>query len=140
MLTFGLVIVFILKELIIVISLSLVRVNQKRLKRVENIRKIIEMKFLPFYHLALFIIVSSTCETFVSANNDPVLLVISFDAFKQDYLRENYMIFLKDFYNLGVLATNMNNCFPTKTFTNHFSIATGLYLLLKLFPSNLINN
>lgn len=71
------------------------------------------------------------CETFVSANDDPVLLVISFDAFKPDYLREDYMIFLNDFHNSGTLANNMMNCFPTKTFTNHFSIATGLHLFAK---------
>lgn len=32
-----------------------------------------------------------------------------------------------EFRNLGVHTSHLLNVFPTKTFTNHFSIATGLY-------------
>lgn len=34
---------------------------------------------------------------------------------------------MERFYRNGVLATRMNNSFPTKTFVNHFSIATGYF-------------
>lgn len=53
------------------------------------------------------------------------LVVISFDAFKPVYLEKNITTFIESLYEEGVRATHMNNTFPTKTFVNHFSIATG---------------
>lgn len=53
------------------------------------------------------------------------LIVISFDAFKPIYLEQQITPFMKYFYENGVRATSMNSTFPTKTFVNHFSIATG---------------
>ncbi|XP_055315155.1 bis(5'-adenosyl)-triphosphatase enpp4-like [Sitodiplosis mosellana] len=54
------------------------------------------------------------------------LILISFDAFKPTYLDKQITPFMEMFYKNGVRATRMNNTFPTKTFVNHFSIATGL--------------
>ncbi|XP_031620783.1 ectonucleotide pyrophosphatase/phosphodiesterase family member 5-like isoform X2 [Contarinia nasturtii] len=60
-------------------------------------------------------------------SNDRKLIVVSFDAFKPIYLEEKITTFFKTFYKDGIRAIHMKNSFPTKTFVNHFSIATGLY-------------
>lgn len=81
-------------------------------------------------------------------SNDRKLLIISLDAFKPLYLQQRLVPSMERFYRNGVLATRMNNSFPTKTFVNHFSIATGYFqgffyrLLVKnlfftgLYPQN----
>lgn len=53
------------------------------------------------------------------------LLVISFDAFKPEYFDLGIAPSFRQFYEEGVRATDMMPVFPTKTFVNHFSIATG---------------
>lgn len=63
----------------------------------------------------------------VSAPPTPVLLVVSFDGFRPDYLNRNITPTLNEFRSAGVRSAYMRNVFPTKTFVNHFSIATGLY-------------
>lgn len=55
------------------------------------------------------------------------LVVVSFDAFRPDYLDRGLTPHLNEFRQSGVRAEYMRNVFPTKTFPNHFSIATGLY-------------
>lgn len=52
-------------------------------------------------------------------------IVVSFDAFKPEYLEKKITPFFESFYKDGIRATHMNNSFPTKTFVNHFCIATG---------------
>lgn len=55
------------------------------------------------------------------------LLVVSFDAFRPDYLDRGLTPHLSEIRRSGPRADYMRNVFPTKTFPNHFSIATGLY-------------
>lgn len=57
--------------------------------------------------------------------NDRKLLIISLDAFKPDYLNMNITPSMETFYQNGIIATSMDNQFPTKTLVNHFSISTG---------------
>ena len=67
--------------------------------------------------------------TLLSANkNDQYVLLISFDGFRADYI---------DWYDTpnfdqiklnGVKAKSLKPVFPTKTFPNHYSIATGMYV------------
>lgn len=80
-------------------------------------------KFIIF---ALISVVYLKYNVISSKSDDPILIVVSFDAFKRSYLNENLTHFLTEFGRKGVRAANMGNCFPTKTFPNHFSIATGL--------------
>lgn len=67
--------------------------------------------------------------TFVISNEltpkvEPALLVVSFDAFRPDYLNRNVTPNLNKFRQDGTSAEYMSNVFPTKTFVNHFTIAT----------------
>ncbi|KAK4873421.1 hypothetical protein RN001_015450 [Aquatica leii] len=57
----------------------------------------------------------------------PILIVVSFDAFRYNYIENKVTPNLLKLRELGTYADYINNVFPTKTFTNHHSIATGLY-------------
>lgn len=75
------------------------------------------------------------CVCFVSSvdSSNRKLIVVSFDAFKPVYFEQKITPFLQQFYTNGIRATRMNNSFPTKTFVNHFSIATGSINIFELF-------
>jgi predicted AlkP superfamily pyrophosphatase or phosphodiesterase len=92
-----------------------------------------ERFFLPL--LALLLIFSG-CSLFTSRDNDQYVVLVSFDGFRWDY---------PDLYNTpnldklaarGVKAGRLIPSFPTKTFPNHYTLATGLH------PGNhgLVNN
>ncbi|MDR2887869.1 MAG: ectonucleotide pyrophosphatase/phosphodiesterase [Bacteroidales bacterium] len=55
------------------------------------------------------------------------LLVVSFDAFRADYHTHYNTPNLNRLATDGVKAGRMYSSFPTNTFPNHYTIATGLY-------------
>ncbi|XP_045136923.1 venom phosphodiesterase 2-like isoform X2 [Portunus trituberculatus] len=55
------------------------------------------------------------------------VLVVSLDGFRADYLHRGHTPTLERLSKLGVYAPYLLPVFPTKTFTNHYSIVTGLY-------------
>ena len=55
------------------------------------------------------------------------LLLVSFDGFRSDYLERTETPHFDSLVARGVQAEGMIPVFPTKTFPNHYSIATGLY-------------
>lgn len=55
---------------------------------------------------------------------DEVLLVISYDGFRPEYLHRHVTPTLNEFREESTWAQFMQPVFPTKTFVNHFSIAT----------------
>lgn len=55
------------------------------------------------------------------------LILISVDGFAQHYLPRYKAPVLQQLAQGGVTAVSMQPSFPTKTFPNHYSIATGLY-------------
>lgn len=57
----------------------------------------------------------------------PPLIVVSFDAFRPEYFDLGITPHLESIRRSGAQTPYMRNVFPTKTFPNHFSIATGLY-------------
>lgn len=76
-----------------------------------------------FYWLSLFLFVGS-----VEAHQDenPIVILISFDGFRWDYLYKTKTPTLAWLAKNGVSATIINN-FVTRTFPNHYSIVTGMY-------------
>ncbi|GAB0087335.1 bis(5'-adenosyl)-triphosphatase enpp4 [Sergentomyia squamirostris] len=82
------------------------------------------VKLLLFISLNLWCYFLYSCALPVVQNS---LLVISYDAFRMEYLRRNITPFLNNLRAEGVSAPYMRNVFPTKTFPNHHSIATGLF-------------
>jgi predicted AlkP superfamily pyrophosphatase or phosphodiesterase len=57
----------------------------------------------------------------------PTVILISLDGFRYDYLDKFNPPTLKKLAKDGVRAKWMIPSFPTKTFPNHYTIATGLY-------------
>ena len=66
-------------------------------------------------------------ESESSAEEPNPLLLISIDGFKHGYLERNETPNFDNIITKGVKAEYMIPVFPTKTFPNHFTIATGLY-------------
>uniref|UniRef100_A0A6G1SD29 Ectonucleotide pyrophosphatase/phosphodiesterase family member 4 n=1 Tax=Aceria tosichella TaxID=561515 RepID=A0A6G1SD29_9ACAR len=62
----------------------------------------------------------------VIAQQLPILILISFDGFRHDYLSPTLTPNLFDLSKQATLG-HMESMYITKTFPNHFSIATGLY-------------
>lgn len=58
----------------------------------------------------------------------PALLLVSFDGFRADYLQRFPMPNLELLYSQGVLVEELTNAFITKTFPNHYTLVTGLYV------------
>lgn len=57
----------------------------------------------------------------------PTVILISLDGFRYDYLEKYNPPVLNKLAKEGVRAKWMIPSFPTKTFPNHYTIATGLY-------------
>jgi predicted AlkP superfamily pyrophosphatase or phosphodiesterase len=57
----------------------------------------------------------------------PTLILISLDAFRWDYLDKADTPNLHQLIATGVRSRSLISAFPTKTFPNHYTIATGLW-------------
>ncbi len=70
----------------------------------------------------------ANCTNSRTSENNPKLLLISIDGFMNEYLDRNETPNFDRFIANGVKAEHMIPVFPTKTFPNHFTIVTGLYV------------
>lgn len=57
----------------------------------------------------------------------PYVILISADGFRYDYMEKYQTSFLNKMAERGIKAEKMFPSFPSVTFPNHYSIATGLY-------------
>jgi len=57
----------------------------------------------------------------------PYVLIISLDGFRHDYIKRFNPPNFTAFYQSGVKAKSLRPVYPSSTFPNHYSIATGLY-------------
>ena len=55
------------------------------------------------------------------------VVMLSLDGFRHDYLQRGHSPNLERFARLGLASDGLIPAFPTSTFTNHYSIVTGLY-------------
>jgi alkaline phosphatase D len=62
-----------------------------------------------------------------SQADKPYVLLISLDGFRYDYAQRDHAANLLEFGRKGVAAKALIPSFPTSTFPNHNTIATGLY-------------
>ena len=60
-------------------------------------------------------------------NLTPTVILVSLDGFRYDYLDKFQPKILNELAKKGVRAKWMTPSFPTKTYPNHYAIATGLY-------------
>jgi predicted AlkP superfamily pyrophosphatase or phosphodiesterase len=78
-----------------------------------------------FFGLLIFGIF--TFATFY-AQSKPYVILISFDGFRWDYIDRNLSPNLEKIRNEGVSALSLRPAFPSKTFPNHQSLITGMYI------------
>ena len=71
-----------------------------------------------------FYIQSAQAQT---TETKPYVVIISWDAFRWDYPEIYNTPNLNKIAEKGVKAEKVISCFPTLTFPNHYSMATGLY-------------
>lgn len=58
---------------------------------------------------------------------EPYVILISMDGFRWDYVKKYAPTNLSQFAKNGIAAEGLVPCYPSKTFTNHYAIATGMY-------------
>ena len=68
----------------------------------------------------------SACKT-NRPEQKPYLIMLSLDGFRWDYPEKANTPVLDSLKKVGAVAASLKPSFPTKTFPNHYSIATGLY-------------
>jgi len=61
------------------------------------------------------------------AMSEPYVILISLDGFRWDYVQRFKPPQLTQFIKNGVSAESLIPSFPSKTFPNHYTIATGMY-------------
>lgn len=77
---------------------------------------------------SLFVISCKNNSSTNSGSDDkPYLVMLSLDGFRWDYPLKAKTPNFDRIAEKGVKAESLRPCFPTKTFPNHYSIATGLY-------------
>jgi alkaline phosphatase D len=86
------------------------------------------MKSFSYLALAAFSAIAfSSCSNLKPGSDKPYVVLVSLDAFRWDYDSIHGTPVLEDIARNGVTARRLIPSFPTKTFPNHYTIATGLY-------------
>ena len=90
-----------------------------------------KLKFYTLLFSVLLSILVISCKEKHSpdtkTNDKPYVVMLSLDGFRWDYPQKANTPNLDRIAEIGVRAESLRPCFPTKTFPNHYSIATGLY-------------
>jgi predicted AlkP superfamily pyrophosphatase or phosphodiesterase len=73
----------------------------------------------------LFFVIFLSINSYADRNS--YVILVSFDGFRWDYLNRGLTPNLDKIANEGVRALSLRPCFPSKTFPNHISIATGMF-------------
>ncbi len=77
---------------------------------------------------ALLILIFSACrQVSDNTNSTPYVVMLSLDGFRWDYADMAPTPNLDKIAKIGIKAESLQPSFPSKTFPNHYTIATGLY-------------
>lgn len=57
----------------------------------------------------------------------PIVILISMDGFRHDYLASQSLPSFENMIKQGTFVKSLIPVFPSKTFTNHYTLVTGLY-------------
>ena len=92
---------------------------------------LVNLLYMKRYFLVLFVLVTSFSVNAVGQapikDLKPTVILVSLDGFRYDYLDKYAPPTLQKLAKEGVRAKWMIPSFPTKTFPNHYTVATGLY-------------
>lgn len=80
--------------------------------------------------LYLLLLALSASKPIKCISKNEMLLLISFDGFRWDYLQMYNLTNFTYLRDLGSHADYIYNSFSTVTFPNHWTIVTGLYEVL----------
>lgn len=80
-----------------------------------------------FLLLVCCLVLQLTAHPKKNKTDVPYLVVLSMDAFRWDYPEMYDTPYLDSLAKIGVRAESLQPCFPSKTFPNHYTMATGLY-------------
>lgn len=82
-----------------------------------------------FSVLFVFVLTAHTSQLHAqySGKSDTYVLLISLDGFRWDYPAIYNTPNIDEFGRTGVRAQSLISCYPSKTFPNHYSLATGLH-------------
>ena len=84
-------------------------------------------RILNFAWVFLFFSPSGVCADDVAVAQEPVVILLSLDGFRHDYSALASAPNLEQMAAEGLKAQGLMPVFPSSTFSNHYSIATGLY-------------
>ncbi|KAG2173675.1 hypothetical protein INT43_005095 [Umbelopsis isabellina] len=109
--------------------------NQSRTRRIVIFRLVIAMLLVAVFISFVSIFAPghsagyNPSATFFNGSHtfDATVIMVSLDGFRADYLDRNITPALHRLANEGIQAPYMNPCFPSVTFSNHWSLVTGLY-------------
>jgi alkaline phosphatase D len=79
-----------------------------------------------FFHLILILIVLSSCSLQKKEQEKNYVVMLSMDGFRWDYTDKVPTPNFDRIAAKGVKAKSLKASFPTKTFPNHYSMATGM--------------
>ncbi|MEZ5197705.1 MAG: ectonucleotide pyrophosphatase/phosphodiesterase [Bacteroidales bacterium] len=79
------------------------------------------------YISILVLLAFTACNSSKENDSVPYVIMLSVDGFRWDYTDKVETPNLDRIAKMGVKAESLKSSFPTKTFPNHYSIATGLY-------------
>ncbi|MCF8331965.1 MAG: ectonucleotide pyrophosphatase/phosphodiesterase [Bacteroidales bacterium] len=91
------------------------------------------MRTANFFLLTIGLLISiyscrnNSSENNSASNNQEYVIMLSLDGFRWDYPDNVSTPNLDRIASMGVKAKSLKPAFPTKTFPNHYSMATGLY-------------
>lgn len=77
--------------------------------------------------ISIFTVIFLSFVTHPQAQNKEYVLMVSLDGFRWDYPEMYKTPFLDSLASVGVKAQSLQPSYPSKTFPNHYSMATGLY-------------
>jgi predicted AlkP superfamily pyrophosphatase or phosphodiesterase len=79
------------------------------------------------FFLAALLLLQTSCKQSRTTNDARYLIVLSMDGFRKDYTEKSNTPNLDSIALIGVRAEGILPAFPSKTFPNHYTMATGLY-------------
>jgi len=84
-------------------------------------------KPLSFLFLATLLVACTPLSKTTGTSGDPYVVMLSMDGFRWDYPDLYHTPNIDRIAAGGVKAVSLIPSYPTKTFPNHYTIATGLY-------------
>lgn len=82
------------------------------------------MRLIPI--LRVFLVFFIGYSTAIAQDKQPIVILISLDGFRHDYVERFQPENLTKFIQNGTAADGLIPAFPSKTFPNHYTIATGM--------------